>query len=242
MKYEVVKVRLEGVPQIPYADGVGKHRGVCMHATANWGMGEKEDLAMNERNWEQNHFDDAFVHYFCDYLMTLDVADDDYISYGCGMGNPYFINIELCQTKVRDRFLASYRRWVFQAAKVLYDNKLGVIDGVTLVSHKWVSDNMGGTHQDPMEYLAYHGYTWADVVRDVTADYAELKKGKGADEKMELSEYQWGQLGRALDGFYRQGKISDYEWSKKAYAGKLSTGDVSFLSLIIGARNLGIEC
>lgn len=174
-KYDVIPVRLQGVPQIPYRDGVGNHRGVCMHATANYGRGEQEDLAINEQRWEQNNWKSAFVHYFADYTTILDVADNDYISYGCGGGNKYFVNIELCQTKRANRFVESYNRWIYIAACVLYERKLGVVDGETLVSHRWVTENLGGSHQDPHAYIESHGKTWSDVVQDVKRVYAELE-------------------------------------------------------------------
>lgn len=215
MIYDIVRVRLDGVPKIPYKDGVGKHRGVCAHATANYGSGEKEDTAMNERNYEQNTWQSAFVHYFCDYTTILDVADDDYISYGCGKGNPYYINVELCQTKRADRFIESYNRWIFIMAKVLHDNKLGVIDGVTLVSHKWVSDNLGGNHQDPHAYIESHGKVWSDVVSDVKRVYAELEgqsKGENNMKPVVIKERVYAENG-VLKQAHKADGSSDYSKS-----------------------------
>lgn len=243
MNFEILKVRLEDVPQKPYADGVGKHRGVCLHATANFGSSEKEDTAMNERNWEQGHWGDAFVHYFCDYMMILDVADDDYISYGCSGGNPYYINVELCQTKRADRFIESYNRWIYIAAKVLYDNKLGVIDEKTLVSHKWVSDNYSGSHQDPIEYLAYHGKVWADVVADVTQAYADLENNLEGDEEnmaMQLTQYQWECLNRIFGTRYNNKEI-DYKWVQKIRDKNLTVSELVYLNSVVAAEKEAIS-
>jgi N-acetylmuramoyl-L-alanine amidase len=186
-KYQITQIYLDGVPKKPFADGVGKPRGVCAHATANYGGPIDEDTATAERNWEQSHWGDAFVHNFSDYNMTLDIADGDYLSYGCGGGNPYYANFELCQTKDAARFADSYDRWVWRMAKYLYTYKLGVKDGVTLVSHRWVSQNYGGSHVDPHEYIESHGKCWADVVADVTNYYAQFI----AEEIKPMATEQW---------------------------------------------------
>lgn len=245
MSYEVNQVRLDGVPKIPYADGIGKHRGVCMHATANYGAGEAEDTAMSERNWEQGHWQDAFVHYFCDYQTILDVADDDYVSWGCGGGNKYFINIELCQTKRTDRFIESYHRWCWIAAKVLHDNQLGVVDGKSIVSHKWVSENIGGTHTDPHEYLASHGYTWDNVLQDVLKYYNEFDSAttqpKGDDENMpmNLSDDEWKRLNNIYGQRYNKGEFTDWKWMQKIRSKTLTVTELTFLDSMLRARKDG---
>jgi hypothetical protein len=66
----------------------------------------------------------------------------------------------------------AYEKYVWLLAKLLYNRKLSVVDGVTLMSHaqvsaKWHESN----HTDPIDYLANHGKTWANVVADVTAQY-----------------------------------------------------------------------
>ena len=234
-KYPIIKVRLIGVPKIPYADGVGKHRGVCAHATANYGSGEKEDTAIGERNYEQNTWKSAFVHYFADYSMILDVADDDYISYGCGNGNPFFINVELCQTKRADRFIESYNRWIFIMAKVLFDNKLGVIDGVTLVSHRWISENLGGSHQDPHAYIESHGKVWADVVTDVTSVYAEMEGGDEDNMAMKLEEWQWDMLYQVMGKAYNVDQLT-WDWMQKIVDRTLTATELAFLNTVLDGR------
>ena len=62
-------------------------------------------------------------------------------------------------------------------AKLLYNRKLLVVDGATLMSHaqvsvKWHESN----HTDPIEYLASHGKTWANLVADVKTQYKQMEE------------------------------------------------------------------
>jgi N-acetylmuramoyl-L-alanine amidase CwlA len=176
-KYQIEQKFLDGVPQIPYQDGIDNYRGVCAHETANNGSGESEDTVLGERNWEQQDWENAFVHYFVDYQTILNVAPIEYLSWGCcSKGNPLYANVELCRTKDPKRFIQSYDRWTWTMAKILFRKKLGVTDEGSFVSHKWVSDNLSGTHQDPIEYLASHNVTWQQVVQDVSAYYKQFEE------------------------------------------------------------------
>lgn len=213
-KYQIQQMRLVGVPQIPYKDGVGGFRGVCAHSTANYGVGDQEDTAVSERNWEQSHWDNAFVHYFCDYQTILDVADDNYISYGCSGGNPYYVNFEICQTKRADRFAESYDRWVWLMAKILYKHKLGVIDGQTLVSHRWVSQHYSGTHDDPHAYIESHGKVWADVVQDVTNYYNQFEEESKMLEQLQAQIQQLQQEVAQLKEYQAMSQIP--QWATEA--------------------------
>ena len=65
---------------------------------------------------------------------------------------------------------------VWLLAKSLYNRKLSVVDGVTLMSHAQVSAKWKETdHTDPIDYLASHGKTWANLVADVIAQYNEME-------------------------------------------------------------------
>ncbi len=46
------------------------------------------------------------------------------------------------------------------------------------VSAKWKESN----HTDPIDYLASHGKTWANLVSDVNAQYHEMEGGETVDE------------------------------------------------------------
>lgn len=50
------------------------------------------------------------------------------------------------------------------------------------VSSKWHESN----HSDPIEYLASHGKTWANLVADVTAEY---KKMVGEEDVLKVAVF-----------------------------------------------------
>jgi hypothetical protein len=144
-----------------------------MHATAVY-----NDTANGERNYETTHFEYAFVHTFTDETQILQVADFNYISWNAGhTANERYLGNELCQTYDYSKFLAAYDRWVWLAAFQLYQRKLGVTDNVTLNSHLQCTEKWHeSTHTDPIDYLAQHGKTWADVVQDVKNYYNQFEE------------------------------------------------------------------
>ncbi|MEI7027220.1 DUF1906 domain-containing protein [Paenibacillus sp. y28] len=54
-------------------------------------------------------------------------------------------------------------------------------------------------------------------------------------------DWQWKQLGDALDGLYHKGLISDYTWAEKAYNRELTSSQLSWLNTIIIARQAGVQ-
>jgi N-acetylmuramoyl-L-alanine amidase len=179
MAYPITVNLIPGLPKEPYDGGVGKYVGVIGHATANNG-----DSADGERNYESTTWQNAFVHAFVDDQKILQVADFNYICYGAGHTANHlgYVQVELCQTTDQAKFEKAYVQYVWLLAKLLYNRKLSVIDGVTLMSHAQVSAKWHETdHKDPIEYLASHGKTWANVVADVTEQYKEME-GTGVNE------------------------------------------------------------
>jgi N-acetylmuramoyl-L-alanine amidase CwlA len=153
MSYEIKKDFIPGLPQSPYRNGIGHYEGVCMHNTACMNDSDESQTVYFKREWKNRS---AFVHAFCDHDSITQNADWNYKSWGCGNGNSRFINIELCNTKDTAKFEAGFNRWAWLASKKLFERKLGVTDGVTLVSHDWVSKHLGGTnHSDPMIILRF---------------------------------------------------------------------------------------
>ncbi|KLU65743.1 bifunctional autolysin precursor [Desulfosporosinus acididurans] len=174
MSYPIEQNFIPGLPKEPYNDGVGNYVGVIGHSTANNG-----DSADGERNYEVTTWQNAFVHAFVDDRKILQVADFNYLCYGAGHSANHlgYVQVELCQTTDPVKFQAAYEKYVWLLAKLLYNRKLSVVDGITLMSHAQVSAKWHETtHQDPIEYLASHGKTWADLVADVTAQYKLMEE------------------------------------------------------------------
>lgn len=172
MGYEITQNFIAGLPKLSYRNGIGAYEGVVCHATDNY-----NDAAINERNYEAGTYENAFVHFFVDDTNIAQCADTNYICWGCGHeGNQRYVQVELCQSYDQTKFNNAYARYVWLLAKILYDKKLPVIDGKTLVSHQWVTNNLGGTtHQDPISYLASHGVSWGQHANNVSAAYEKMK-------------------------------------------------------------------
>jgi N-acetylmuramoyl-L-alanine amidase CwlA len=168
----IIQNFIPGLPKIPYFKGVGNYIGVVAHS-----VGTYESTVENERLYECEHFNEAFVHFFVSDVKILQVADVNYKAYGAGKAaNAKYVHVELCQSKDHNKFLKAYENWTWTLAYVLSKKDLGVYDGRTLVSHDWVSKNLGGTdHTDPIGYLKQHGKTWNDVVKDVKFHYMKQK-------------------------------------------------------------------
>lgn len=171
MSYPITQSFIPGLPKNPYRCGVGVYEGVVNHSTADTGATDE-----NERDFEATHWNDAFVHFFVDWDSIIQVADTNYLAWGCGpQGNTRYVQIELCETTDSNQFQESYNRYVWLTAKILHDKNLGVVDGKTLVSHDWITKNLGGTtHTDPIAYLASHGVTWAQHVQNVSVAYVQM--------------------------------------------------------------------
>lgn len=183
---------IPGLPRIPYRRGVGQYEGVVAHATANYTPAANE-IAFMSRNWQN-----AFVHFFVDWTGIYQVADTDYIAYGAGSkANPRYVHVELCQTYDDAQFRQSYVYYTWLLAHILDEGGLSVVDGATLVSHAWVTQNLGGTtHTDPIEYLRSHGVEWTDLIADVQAQYDEKEEAEMSDKPEKKTEYSDVEAGR----------------------------------------------
>jgi N-acetylmuramoyl-L-alanine amidase len=181
--YNITQEFLQGIPKIPFRNGVGAYEGVVCHCTDsdNHSGG---DTPHNEKNYEQNTWKSAFVHFFVGIengeVIILQTAPTDYISYHCGGGNSRFIGVELCMYDDYQTFLKAYDAYVYIIAKLLYDRKLLVSSAQssstgTCWAHDDVRRLLGGTtHEDPIDYLKAHGISWDDHIKYVTDRYNQF--------------------------------------------------------------------
>ena len=169
MAYEIRKEIIIDLPQYSYRNGVGNWEGVVDHSTATPEATDEAESRYFHREWRNRQ---AFPHFCVDWDSITQLADTNYQAWAAGNGNPRYVHIELCETKDPAKFQESYKRYIWLTAYVLKQRNLGVKDGVTLVSHDWVSKNLGGTnHSDPIGYLASHGINWSQHVANVSAEY-----------------------------------------------------------------------
>lgn len=169
MGYNIIQDIIPGLPKTPYRNGVGCYEGAVAHSTATPEASDEREAEYFHNNWKTRQ---AFPHFVCDWDSIRQLASIDYKCWACGNGNSRFVQVELCETKDPAKFKESYKRYVWLMAYLLKKRNLGVTDGKTLVSHDWVSRNLGGTdHVDPIGYLKSHGVSWTQFVNDVKAAY-----------------------------------------------------------------------
>ncbi|MCM3747321.1 N-acetylmuramoyl-L-alanine amidase [Paenibacillus pasadenensis] len=172
MSYDIHVDLIPDLPSEAYRNGIAAWEGVCIHDTECPGDSMDSEVSYFKRNWRSRK---AFVHAFVDGTSMTQCAKWEFKSWGCGNGNNRFINIEMCSAQSAAEFNEIYKRTCWLAALKLNERKLGVMDGVTLVSHDWVRRNLGGTtHTDPIAYLKQWGKSWADMVKDVETAYEAL--------------------------------------------------------------------
>lgn len=172
MGYEIKQTFLSGLPKLSYR--YGHYEGVVAHSTATPEADNDAELRYFQNNWKTRQ---AFAHFFVDWDSIYQHADTDYKCWASGNGNSRFVQVELCETADATKFAESYKRYTWLLAKLLFDSKLGVEFGKTLVTHEWVSHNLGGTnHIDPTPYLKSKGITIGQLSADVKEQYTLLAK------------------------------------------------------------------
>ncbi|MDD4779026.1 MAG: peptidoglycan recognition family protein [Tissierellia bacterium] len=204
------------LPKEVYRAGIGNYEGVCAHATAVYEDSDEGESNYFKRDWKKIS---AFVHYFVDYDSITQTADIKYKAWGAGKyGNQRYVHVELCQTKDKNKFLESYKRYTWLMAKILFDKKLDVIYGKTFVTHEWVTKNLGGTsHTDPVDYLQFHGVSIEQLINDVKNEYSNMGK-QVVQEVKPMTEKSWEQITgeKAIDELFKKGKLKNPDnWKAK---------------------------
>lgn len=158
---QIVKDHIPGFPQVPYA--TGKPTMIVLHETANPTATIDNEVAYVKRNWQNANF-----HYIVDANKAVEVTNPDYMGGGAGPNaNPYAIHIELVRNT---DFQKAYNNWL-DLAKQLADRYgipkvFGRANGI--VTHHWVSLNLGGTdHTDPDVWLAANGISIDQLSLDI---------------------------------------------------------------------------
>jgi N-acetylmuramoyl-L-alanine amidase CwlA len=177
MMYQIDQKIIVGLPNVPFR--YGSYEGIAVHCTdsPNHSGG---DTPTNEQKYESGTYNNAFVHFFIgvenNQPKIIQVAPISSGAYGAGYtANRLFLHLELCMYDDSNLFKMAYDAYIWLCAKLLHDKGLGVTDKGSVWSHKEISDTWKETtHQDPIEYLAYHGITWDKFISDVKGAYADM--------------------------------------------------------------------
>ena len=181
------------------------HQYIIAHDTGNdnnKGIGS----AKNEASYMRGHWQNAYTHAIVDDQGIYIVGTPGYIAYGAGSPanerSPF--QVELAHVDSQMRFNESYKRYVWVIR--YYAKKYGIpltLDGAGngVKTHKWVSDNLWGDHQDPYGYLAKWGISKSQFAKDLkngvggTASTASkkptyLKAAKQVKAKTHVTRYR----------------------------------------------------
>lgn len=154
------------------------NRLVIAHETGTYAPAVN-NAAYMKRTWNTNY---AYTQYVVgDGGQVYRVGADGYVSWGAGTwGNANApVQIELARTYDNNQFKLDYAVYV----NLLRDSakKFGIstnLDtGYGIVTHKWITDNVWGDHQDPYGYLASHGITKAQFAQDLKTGLPEDGSG-----------------------------------------------------------------
>ena len=154
------------------------NRLVIAHETGTYAPAVN-NAAYMKRTWNTNY---AYTQYVVgDGGKVYRVGADGYVSWGAGTwGNANApVQVELARTTNDAQFKVDYAVYV----NLLRDsaNKFGIstdLDtGYGIVTHKWITDNVWGDHQDPYGYLASHGIYKSQFAQDLKTGLPENGSG-----------------------------------------------------------------
>lgn len=154
------------------------NRVIIAHETATYAPAVNNAIYM-KNSWNTNY---AYTQYVVgDWGKVYRVGADGYVSWGAGTwGNANApVQVELARTYNNAQFKVDYAVYV----NLLRDSakKFGIstdLDtGYGIVSHKWITDNVWGDHQDPYGYLATHGISKAQFAKDLKTGLPENGSG-----------------------------------------------------------------
>lgn len=144
---------------------------IIIHDTAN-DKNQGDNSAYNEASYMHNNWQSAYTHAIAGWDKVYLVGEPGYVAYGAGnVANsraPFQIELAHYSDPVKQR--QSYVNYVNAIRE--YANKFGIpltLDGGGngIKSHKWVSDNIWGDHQDPYGYLARIGISKNQLANDL---------------------------------------------------------------------------
>lgn len=212
---------------------------IILHETGN-ANNTGSNSALNEAKYMKSHWNSAYTHAIAGHDRVYIIGNPGYVAYGAGSpanGQSPF-QIELSRYADKSLALKAYRNWIEISREMA--KKYGIpltldAPGKGIKSHKWVSDNLWGDHQDPYGYLSSIGISKAQVAADLAG---ETKDG---DDEMSFSvKVPVDRVGGALITKTDGAKIYTDASLTKASGKKVNRGSQWVVATIKdGALNLG---
>lgn len=171
----VTKSIWSGFPKNAYT--AGAPTGVVVHETGNPSSTIYGEIAYMKRNYQN-----AFVHSYVDASRVINIADTNYLAWGCGFpGNGRFIQFEQVEVHSKAAFAKEVNNAANYTAELLHQYNLPLNNAVndgkgTVWSHKAVAKYLGGSdHVDPDGYYAKAGQTYFGEAYTMNDFYALVK-------------------------------------------------------------------
>ena len=144
---------------------------IILHDTGN-DNNQGANSAQNEAAYMRNNWGNAYTHAIAGHDRVLMVGEPGYVAYGAGSPanerSPF--QIELAHYSDPALARAAYVNFINAARE--FAERYGIpmtLDGSGngIKTHKWVSDNLWGDHQDPYGYLSRIGISKAQLEADL---------------------------------------------------------------------------
>ncbi|MCM6843948.1 peptidoglycan recognition protein family protein [Latilactobacillus curvatus] len=154
------------------------NRLVIAHETGTYAPAVN-NAAYMKRTWNTNY---AYTQYVVgDGGQVYRVGADGYVSWGAGTwGNANApVQVELARTYDNNQFKLDYAVYVnlLRDSAKKYGISTNLDTGYGIVTHKWITDNVWGDHQDPYGYLASHGISKSQFAQDLKTGLPENGSG-----------------------------------------------------------------
>lgn len=160
---------------------------IIVHETGN-ANNTGSNSAKNEAIYMKSHWQSAYTHAIAGHDRVYIIGEPGYVAYGAGTvanGRSPF-QIELARYSDHALAIKAYHNYVSAISE--YCKKYGIstaLDsaGNGVKSHKWVSDNIWGDHQDPYAYLSSIGISKAQFASDLKNSVSQPAKPKSTNKK-----------------------------------------------------------
>lgn len=156
---------------------------VIAHETGN-ANNVGANSAKNEASYMKNNWRNAYTHAIAGHDKVYIVGEPGYVAYGAGSyaneRSPF--QIELARYSDKKLAIKAYQNYVNAIRE--YCVKYGIptmLDGTGngVKSHKYISDNYWGDHQDPYSYLSSIGIRKAQFASDLKNGFGKTQAPAG---------------------------------------------------------------
>ena len=170
------------------SDTQASNQYIILHETGN-ANNTGSNSALNEAKYMKIHWNSAYTHAIAGYDRVYIIGNPGYVAYGAGSPANGWSPCQIELSRYADKSLAlkAYRNWVQIAREMAKKYQIPLTldqNGSGIKSHKWVSDNLWGNHQDPYAYLATLGISKEKLQED-------LRDGISADSSKGVDEMSW---------------------------------------------------